>query len=75
MAEQMIAVFCDIDDFCIEYEKHMITGKAPAIQKTRMALSERMTIAVMYHLSHYREFKWYYKNLVCKEWRVLVKQV
>ena len=38
MAEQIIAVFCEIDDFCTEYEKHMIEGKAPAIQKTRMAL-------------------------------------
>jgi len=70
MVEQMIAVFCDIDDFCIEYEKHMITGEAPAIQKTKMGMSEIMTIAVMYHLSHYREFKWYYKNQVSKEWRV-----
>jgi hypothetical protein len=69
MAEQMIAVFCDIDDFCIEYEKHMITGEGAAIPKTKMELSEIMTIAVMYHLSHYREFKWYYKNLVSKDWR------
>jgi len=70
MVEQIIAVFCDIDDFSKEYEKHMIEGEAPVNQKTKMALSEIMTIAVMYHLSHYREFKWYYKNFVCKEWRV-----
>jgi len=70
MAEQIIAIFCEIDDFCKEYEKHMITGEGPAIQKTRMSLSEIMTITVMYHLSHYREFKWYYNNLVSKEWRV-----
>jgi len=67
MAEQIIEVFCEIDDFCIEYEKHMIPGEAPSTPKTKMALSEIMTIAVMYHLSHYREFKWYYKNLVSKE--------
>ena len=60
MAEQMIAVFCDIDDFCISYEKYLIVGETPAIPKTKMRLSEIMTIAVMYHLSHYREFKWYY---------------
>jgi hypothetical protein len=70
MAEQIIAVFCDIDDFCKEYEKHLITGEGSTMPKPRLALSEIMTIAVMYHLSHYREFKWYYKNLVIKEWRV-----
>ena len=70
MVEQVIEVFCDIDDFCKEQEKYMITGESPIIPKTRMALSEIMTIAVMYHHSHYREFKWYYKRLVCKDWSV-----
>ena len=57
MVEQLIAVFCEIDDFCKEYEKNQITGEAPAIPRTSMALSEIMTITVMYHLSHYKEFK------------------
>ena len=70
MAEQIIEVFCEIDDFCTEYEKQMIEGEGPAQPKTKMALSEIMTIAVMYHMSHYREFKWYYKNHVSKEWRI-----
>jgi len=68
MVEQLVEVFCDIDDFCKEQEKHMITGEAPIIPRTKMALSEIMTIAVMYHLSHYREFKWYYKKCVCENW-------
>jgi len=69
MVEQIIAVFCDIDDFCQGYEKHIITSETVSKAKTSMALSEIMTIGVMYHLSHYRTFKWYYKNLVLKEWR------
>jgi len=69
MVEQLIAVFCEIDDFCKEYEKRLITGEV-TIPKTTMILSEIMTIAVMYHLSHYREFKWYYKEKVCGEWKV-----
>jgi len=69
MVEQIIAVFCEIDDFCNEYEKHLITGEASKKPKTSMRLSEIMTIAVMYHLSHYRTFKWYYKDCVSKEWK------
>ena len=69
MVEQIIAVFCEIDDFCKEYEKNQIAGEGSPIAKTTMALSEIMTIAVMYHLSHYREFKWYYIEKVCGEWK------
>jgi IS5 family transposase len=68
MVEQLIAIFCEIDDFCKEYEKKLITGEA-TIPKTTMILSEIMTIAVMYHLSHYKEFKWYYIEKVCGEWK------
>ena len=69
MVEQLIAVFCSIDDFCMEYDKHLIAGETPKIPKTSMILSEIMTIAVMYHLSHYRTFKWYYKKYVLEEFR------
>jgi len=69
MVEQIIEVFCEIDDFCKEYEKRLITGETPQKAKTSMALSEIMTIAVMYHLSQYRTFKWYYKRCVSEHWR------
>ena len=38
--------------------------KQRIIPKTRMALSEIMTILIMYHLSGYRTFKWYYTKYV-----------
>lgn len=66
--EQIIEVFCEIDDFCKEYERKLLPGET-ATPKTTMELSEIMTIAVMYHLSHYREFKWYYMEKVCGEWK------
>jgi len=64
MVEQLIAVFCEIDDFCIGYEKHILTDEKHKTPKTSMTLSEIMTIAVMYHLSGYRTFKWYYTKWV-----------
>jgi len=69
MVEQLTAIFCDIDDFCIEYDKycktHMLTDGRHKPLKTSMHLSEIMTIAVFFHLSHYREFKWYYLKCIC----------
>lgn len=69
MVEQLTAIFCDIDDFCIEYEKycktHLLTDETRKSPKTSMHLSEIMTIVVYFHLSHYREFKWYYLKYIC----------
>ena len=65
---EQIAIFCDIDDFCKDYEKYcthsLLMDKNEVVPKTRMALSEIMTILIMYHLSGYRTFKWYYTKYV-----------
>ncbi len=67
---EQIAIFCDIDDFCKTYEEYcthsLLMDKNEVIPRTKMELSEIMTILIMYHLSGYRTFKWYYKNHVMK---------
>ena len=69
MVEQLTAIFCDVDDFCMEYEKyckiHMVMDEKQNVPQTSMTLSEIMTIAIYFHLSHYREFKWYYLEYIC----------
>lgn len=69
MAEQLIPIFCDVDDFCKDYEvyctQHLLMDKSQIIPKTSMSMSEIMTIVIYFHLSHYRTFKWYYKDHVC----------
>ncbi len=35
------------------------------MSKCAMSLSEIMTIAVLFHLSNQRTFKWYYNHLIC----------
>ena len=69
MNEAIIAIFCDIDDFCKEYEKycinHLLSDKKAVVPKTSMSLSEIMTILIYFHLSNYRTFKKYYINYVC----------
>lgn len=51
MTEQLMAIFCDIDDFCKEYEKycanHLLTDEQK-LPKTSMELSYIMTIVVFF---------------------------
>lgn len=68
--EELLAIFCDVDDFCKAYEeyceKHLLMNKNQIVPKTSMYLSEIMTIVIYFHLSNYRTFKWYYNKFVCK---------
>lgn len=67
---EQIAIFCDIDDFCKDYEEYcthsLLMDKNEVVPKTKMALSEIITIVIMYHLSGYRTFKHYYTRHVMK---------
>lgn len=48
---KQIVIFCDTDDFCKVYEKYcihsLLMDKNEAMPKTKMALSEIMTISIM----------------------------
>jgi len=64
-------LFCEIHDFCIEFEpkmnRHLIAdGKRKRLRKSTLALSEVMTIIVAFHHSGYRTFKHYYQRHVCQ---------
>lgn len=67
--EELLAIFCDVDDFCNAYEEYcktyLLVDKEQIIPKTSMSLSEIMTIVIYFHLSNYRTFKWYYLKFVC----------
>jgi hypothetical protein len=59
---QLIAMFCDIDDFCTAfgpvYTRPLLqAGQRHRQRQTALALSEIMTILVYFHCSHYRTFK------------------
>jgi len=66
---QLIAMFCDIDDFCKWFEplywQHLLhNGQRQRTCQTALVLSEIMTIIVYFHSSHYRDFKHYYTEYV-----------
>lgn len=64
-------LFCEIDDFCKEFEgiwkKHLLTtGQKRRQYESRLSMSEIMTIIAYFHLSKYRHFKGYYTEFVMK---------
>lgn len=68
----LIAIFCDADDFCKEFEpewRKILIGQLIGDKKSRnrkigLSLSEAMTIVIMFHKTRYRTFKDYYERYV-----------
>jgi Transposase DDE domain len=70
----LIAMFCDIDDFCKWFEplymhRLLQSGQRQRHRQSQLALSEIMTIIVYFHSSHYRDFKHYYIAYVAGQLR------
>ncbi len=65
----ILALFCDIDDFCLLFEPQWRKQLLETRQRDRtstLCLSEVMTIIVLFHASSYRNFKAYYTGHVLK---------
>jgi hypothetical protein len=64
-------IYCDVDDFCkafdAAYKAHSLPGdkKGAWFPASRQSISEVMTIMLLFHLSGYRCFKWYYQRCLC----------
>ena len=69
--DSITGIYCDVDDFCKALEGYCKSrllphDKAPKwFPAGRLSLSEVMTIILLFHLSGYRCFKWYYQQYVC----------
>jgi hypothetical protein len=65
-------IFCEIDDFCKVFFPQFERGLLPSPNAKRqravsMSASEIMTIVVLFHLSHYRDFKNFYLDYVQRQ--------
>ena len=76
MDELIISIFCELDNFCKELNSYFEHSMLPCDKKKlrlepsrSLSLSEIMTICVGFHLSGYRNFKWYYTRLIVKQYR------
>jgi hypothetical protein len=67
-------IFCEIDDFCKAFFPQFERGLLPSRNAKRrravsMSASEIMTIVILFHLSHYRDFKNFYLDCVLRQMR------
>ena len=74
MIELLISTFCRIDDFCIINEKQL-KHKQIGMDRNRkygraqqLAISEIMTILIMFQITKYRNFKTYYNEFIKVYW-------
>jgi len=70
----VLELFCHVDDFCRIFEPrwHQRCLASNTKQRNRareLALSEIMTILILFHQSHYRTFKAFYTEHVCVDLR------
>jgi hypothetical protein len=61
----LTTLFCNVDDFWKnfkeEWEKHLIhSGKSKRGPDPELSISEMMAIIILFHTSHYRNFKHFY---------------
>jgi hypothetical protein len=71
MENNLTVLFCLVDDFFKEFmphwEKMMLQSNIKKrIRNSQISPSEIMAIYIHFHQSHYRDFKNYYLNYVCK---------
>lgn len=75
--DKVIEIFVDIDDFMLqnrhEIEKVRLKSGTTRLRnrKSKLSDSEMMTIYICFHLSHYTNFKAFYKEYVCQHWTEL----
>jgi len=72
--DSLLELFCDVDDFCkvflAAWNRQLLASGAKQRQRARsLTVSEVMIILIVFHQSHYRDFKAYYCDHVLKHWR------
>lgn len=72
---QLTRIFCEIDDFCNEFNDHMKHQLLPSTRKNRpgpncsLSDSEMMVILVFFQSSGYRHFKAFYTQFLAVYWK------
>jgi hypothetical protein len=70
MLDRLTEQFCDIDDFCksffLNWQSYVIDSPLSSVRGPSCGLSESeiMTIIILYHSSHFKNFKTFYNGVV-----------
>ena len=67
-------LFCSLDDFCLDFEpiwrkQRIRSGLSCRLRRSKLSLSEIMTILISFDSSDCRTFKAFYLNIVSTYWR------
>jgi len=71
---QLVAIFCELDDFCKELDKNIAHSllssptKGPRGPNCCLSISEIMTIQILFQMIGYRNFKTFYTGFMQKYW-------
>ncbi len=75
IAHQLVVIFCQLDDFCKEFEQHtqhyLLPGasKGPRGPACSLTTSETMVILVMFQMIKFRNFKTFYEGFLRQYWQ------
>jgi len=72
--DSLLELFVSVDDFCQVFlpfweQQRLRDGSQKRRRAGQLSVSEMMTIIIYFHQSHYRNFKAYYVEHVCKHLR------
>ncbi len=77
----VVQIFCDVDDFCQQFERlwaqqsHLPSMQGEKRSRSRLCVSEVMTILIAFHGSGARTFKDFYTLTVLPYWRKAFPQL
>ena len=74
--DQIVSIFCDIDDFCKELDGYVENGlledknkKPKRGPKPVLSVSEVATIMVLFQMSKFKNFKAFYTTFLTTYWK------
>lgn len=71
---QLVAIFCEIDDFCKEFDNNISESLLSSPTKGRrgpngcLSISEIMTVQILFQMVGYRNFKTFYTGFLQNYW-------
>lgn len=74
MIHQLVTIFCELDDFCKEFNQHAQTYLLEGPSKGKrgptctLSTSEIMTILILFQMVRFRDFKTFYNGFLTVYW-------
>ena len=68
---KIVELFIDVDDFCQAFMPQwqsywLVQGQVKRTRACQMSMAEIMTVIILFHMSHHRDFKNFYKGYLAR---------